>query len=54
VNYKANSQVTRIWILWNAQDGFFSPRRRNTNARTVDQEAAREHIEVIYPAIKTP
>lgn len=50
VNYKANSQVIRIWILWEAQDRFFSPRLKNSNARTVNREASRNNIEVIFEA----
>lgn len=30
VNYRANSQVVRVWILWEAQDRFFSPRLKNS------------------------
>jgi hypothetical protein len=48
VNYRANSVVKSIWILWEAQDGFFSPRRRNSNARGINREAAKDHIEMIY------
>jgi hypothetical protein len=47
VNYVADSVVTRIWILWDSKDEFFSPRRTNANARTVNFAAAREHVEVI-------
>ena len=48
VNYKANSIVRSIWVLWEAQDQFFSPRLKNSNARTIDRGMAAEHIEVIY------
>jgi hypothetical protein len=48
VNYKANSQVNRIWVLWEAQDGFFSPRLRNSNARSLNREAAARNVEVLY------
>ena len=48
VNYKANSVVKRVWILWEAQDRFFSPRMKNSNARAINREAAGENIEVIY------
>lgn len=48
VNYKANSIVKSIWILWDAQDRFFSPRLRNSNARSIDREKARPNIEVIF------
>lgn len=50
INYKANSQVNRIWVLWEAQDGFFSPRLRNSNARSLNREAAEGNIEVLYEA----
>ncbi len=48
VNYKATSQVSRIWVLWNAEDRFFSRRRQNSNARGLDLEAAKERIEVLF------
>jgi hypothetical protein len=50
INYKANSQVTRIWILWEAQDLFFSPRLRNSNARSLNRQTAERNIEVLYEA----
>jgi hypothetical protein len=52
VNYKANSVVKSVWVLWEAHDRFFSPRLRNSNARAVNREAANDHIEVIYEAPK--
>jgi hypothetical protein len=48
VNYRANSQVVRVWLLWEAQDAFFSPRMKNSNARTLNRAAAGANIEVIY------
>jgi hypothetical protein len=48
VNYKANSIVKSIWILWEAQDKFFSPRLRNSNARSLNRLAAADNIEVIF------
>ncbi|MBM3341217.1 MAG: hypothetical protein FJY56_03765 [Betaproteobacteria bacterium] len=50
VNYKNNSRVKKIWILWEAKDEFFSARRRNSNARTVDRSQSQAHIETIYEA----
>jgi hypothetical protein len=50
VNYKANSFVTRIWVLWNAEDAFFSARKRNANARGLNMDLARANVEVIYSA----
>jgi hypothetical protein len=50
VNYKANSLVTKIWVLWRAHDEFFSPRRSNTNARSLLQGEAVANIDVIFAA----
>jgi hypothetical protein len=48
VNYKANSLVKSIWVLWNAEDRFFSPRLKNSNARSLNRQAATGNIEVIF------
>jgi hypothetical protein len=53
VNYKANSDVMRIWVLWDAQDSFFSARKPNTNARAVLSSLAAPNIETIYAKAKT-
>jgi hypothetical protein len=56
VNYKANSIVSRIWILWAAQDRFLSPCLKNSNARSINRDAAAKNIEVIFnsrPAVRT-
>ena len=50
VNYRANSVVNKIWVLWSAQDGFFSPRLKNSNARSINREAAGANIEVLFDA----
>jgi hypothetical protein len=34
VNFRANSLVSTIWVLWAADDRFFSPRKANTNAQS--------------------
>lgn len=47
VNYDGESHVTGIWVLWEAHDKFFSERRANSNARTIDIAAAGDHVEVI-------
>ncbi len=49
VNYRGNSEVRRIWVLWNAHDSFFSPRKPNANIRHVVKEIAAQHIEEIFP-----
>jgi hypothetical protein len=51
VNYKANSLVKAIWVLWEAQDSFFSPRLKNSNARALNRQAATANIEVIFEAL---
>jgi hypothetical protein len=48
VNYKANSLVKSIWVLWEAQDDFFSPRLKNSDARTL-----RELLQSGHPPVKT-
>ena len=48
VNYRANSIVNKIWVLWDAQDRFFSPRLKNSNAQSINREAAGANIEVIF------
>jgi len=35
-NYKANSLVKSIWVSWNAEERFFSPRLENSNARSLN------------------
>lgn len=50
VNYKDNSRIRRIWVLWGARDDFFSERRKNSNARAVDLKKAASHIQIIYQA----
>jgi hypothetical protein len=40
VNYEQNSRIKKIWVLWQAQDGFFSPERANSNARTIGRPVA--------------
>jgi hypothetical protein len=48
VDYKAHSLVKSIWVLWNAEDRFFSPRLKNSNARSLNREAAAANVEVIF------
>ena len=50
INYRSPSDVRAIWVLWRAEDAFFSPRRQNTNARALRRQAAKMNIEVIYKA----
>ena len=50
VNYKDNSRVKKIWVLWEARDDFFSQKRKNSNARAVNLKKAASRIQVIYQA----
>jgi len=50
VNYQNNSRVKKIWVLWEAHDTFFSVKRANSNARTVDMRTAVAHMQTIYVA----
>jgi hypothetical protein len=50
VNYKANTQVTRIFVLWDATEEFFSERRANSNARGMLASVAHANIDVLYAA----
>lgn len=48
VNYANYSSLRRIWLLWEAEDRFFTARRPNLNLRTVLPEVAAPNIEVVY------
>jgi hypothetical protein len=50
VNYRKDSTASRIWVLWRATDELFSPRRPNSNARTIDLRAAKDNMELLYAA----
>jgi hypothetical protein len=50
VNYKDNIRITKIWVLWEARDEFFSPRKSNSNARALNQTRAAGNVQVIYSA----
>jgi hypothetical protein len=55
VNYATPPHVTAIWIVWDAQDRFFSPRVPNSNARRLNRHAAiamGAQIEVLFTSAK--
>ncbi len=58
VNYKANSIVNKIWILWNAQDAFFSPRLKNSECSKyqprIGCQQHRSHLPVEEGSIGQP
>ncbi len=45
LNYRSPSHVKSVWVLWRAEDEFFSPRKPNANARAIRRQAAEENIE---------
>ncbi|MBX7059758.1 MAG: hypothetical protein K1X75_16970 [Leptospirales bacterium] len=49
VNYHRETEIKKIFILWAAQDEFFSERKRNANIRHMRGDAAKAHIETIFP-----
>lgn len=48
VNYTDNSRLDKIWVLWNADDSFFSPRQPNLNLRTIVPAVAQANIQTIF------
>jgi hypothetical protein len=48
VNYTAFSTLRRVWILWEARDEFFTPRKANLNLRTIVPALADANSETIY------
>lgn len=48
INYDRDVEVSRVWILRQATDADFSPRRRNANARHCLIAAARPRIDVLF------
>lgn len=52
INYRSPSHVKSVWVLWCAEDDFFSPRKPNANARAMRRQAAEENIEVIFQTDK--
>jgi hypothetical protein len=50
VNYREDSTVSKIWVIWAPSDGLFSPRKPNSNARSLNLGLARASIQVLYEA----
>jgi hypothetical protein len=48
VNYTPDTRVSKVWVLWEARDEFFSPRERNSNARHMRLRDALPNIEWLY------
>jgi hypothetical protein len=48
VNYSNLSTLRRVWILWAAEDRFFTPRKEHLQLRTVLPEVASANIEVVF------
>jgi hypothetical protein len=54
VNYVKPSTLRRVWILWQAEDRFFTARKPNLNLRTILHDIARSNIEVVFDSAHTP
>ena len=50
VNYHRETEIRRIFVLWEARDEFFSERKRNANIRHLLTEKARSHMQIILQA----
>jgi len=48
VNYDDQQQAVKVWVLWEAEDRFFSARKDNSNARTISAAAAISNVEVVH------
>jgi hypothetical protein len=48
VNYSNYSTLRRVWVLWHAEDRFFTPRKPNLNLRTVLSDVAASNTEIIF------
>jgi hypothetical protein len=48
VNYKPTGQVTRVWVLWNTRDHFFTSRRANSSARALVRSLAAPHVQLLH------
>jgi hypothetical protein len=52
VNYTKFSTLRRVWILWEAEDRFFTPRKENLNLRTVILNLIEQNSETIFDGLK--
>ena len=50
VNDSNYSTLQRAWVLWQAEDRFFTPRNPNLNLRTILAAVAAPNVEVIFDA----
>jgi hypothetical protein len=50
VNYSNYSTLRRVWVLWRAEDRFFTPRKPKLNLRTIVAGVAAPNVEVIFDA----
>jgi len=53
VNYANYSTLRRVWILWEAEDRFFTPRKANLNLRTIIPVEAIGNVQVIFEATES-
>jgi hypothetical protein len=50
VNYTDDITVGKVWVLWNAHDELFSPKRPRSQARALLMAAAASHIDTLFAA----
>lgn len=48
IHYRANSQIVGVWVLWEAADQYFSPKRPHSNTRSLLTAVAASRIEPLY------
>ncbi len=48
VNYSKPSNLRRVWILWTAEDRFFTPRKEHLQLRTILADVASANIEIVF------
>jgi hypothetical protein len=53
-NYSNDTEIKAIWVLWQAQDDFFSERKRNANIRHLRKTEASSHIQILFPLPQAP
>jgi hypothetical protein len=48
VSYADDTSLRRVWVLWQAEDRFFTPRQPHLNLRRFCHGVASENVEVIF------
>ena len=53
VNYSKPVTLRRVWILWEAEDRFFTPRTEKLQLRTIFRDVASANIDVVFDAAQS-